>query len=99
MPRNPGTYALTAFMFLLLFSAPANGGPSTRVFLTEVAGSVYKRAFVDWNREQWGEPVPARRGDELFEGMQIGTGERSRAQVTWPYVTTRAWSNSVYAIA
>lgn len=47
----------------------------------------------------WSEPEPARQGDMLHEGMQIGTGEHSRAQVTWPKVTTRVWSNSVYAIA
>ncbi|MBY0550593.1 MAG: FecR domain-containing protein [Candidatus Obscuribacterales bacterium] len=69
------------------------------VRLTEAQGDVYKRGFVDWEREVWSEPVPARQGDMLHEGMQIGTGEHSRAQITWPKVTTRVWSNSVYAIA
>ncbi len=31
--------------------------------------------------------------------MQLGTGEKSWAQLTWSYITARAWANSVYAIA
>lgn len=69
------------------------------VLLTEAQGSVYKRGFVDWEREVWSDPVPAHQGDLLYEGMQLGTGAHSSAQVTWPKVTTRVWSNSVYAIA
>lgn len=69
------------------------------VRLTEAQGSVYKRGFVDWEREVWSDPEPAHQGDMLHEGMQLGTGAHSSAQVTWPKVTTRVWSNSVYAIA
>lgn len=67
--------------------------------LTEARGSVYKRGFIDWNREQWGEPAPAKAGDALNEGMQVGTGDNSWAQISWTNIKTRAWANSVYAIA
>lgn len=67
--------------------------------LTETKGEVYRRGFVDWNREQWEDPVPAKVGDKLVEGMQIGTGAKSWAELTWHHVTSRAWEKSVYAIA
>ncbi|MBY0549646.1 MAG: FecR domain-containing protein [Candidatus Obscuribacterales bacterium] len=67
--------------------------------LTEKHGDVYKRGFVDWNREEWGDPAPAHLGDHLAEGMQLGTGNQSWAQLTWKNVSARAWENSVYAIA
>lgn len=86
-----------AILLLLLFAQSAYA--ETAVRLTESRGTVYKRGFVDWTREVWSEPEPANQGDILHEGMQIGTGEKSWAQVTWPKVTTRAWANSVYAIA
>lgn len=72
--------------------------PST-ARLTETKGDVYRRGFVDWNRETWGDPVPAKVGDKLMEGMQVGTGEKSWAELTWRHVTSRAWEKSVYAIA
>ncbi|HEY9790971.1 MAG TPA: FecR domain-containing protein [Candidatus Obscuribacterales bacterium] len=67
--------------------------------LQEAHGHVYKRAFKDWEREIWDDPQPATVGDALTEGMQIGTGDSSWAQVTWPNVSTRAWANTLYAIA
>lgn len=67
--------------------------------LTEKHGDVYKRGFVDWNRDEWGDPAPAHLGEHLAEGMQLGTGNKSWAQLTWKNVSARAWENSVYAIA
>ena len=67
--------------------------------LTEAHGIVYKRGFVDWNRSEWSEPTPAKAGEVLHEGMQVGTGDKSWAQIAWPHITTRAWANSVYAVA
>lgn len=67
--------------------------------LTEAKGDVYKRGFVDWNKDEWGDPLPATKGDSLHEGMQVGTGDRSWAQVSWTNVDARAWANSVYALA
>jgi hypothetical protein len=67
--------------------------------LTEKHGDVYKRGFVDWNREEWGAPAPARLGDHVAEGMQVGTGNKSWAQLTWKNVSARAWENSIYAVA
>jgi hypothetical protein len=78
--------------------ASSLSGVATAV-LQEAHGHVYKRAFKDWEREIWGDPQPASVGDTLAEGMQIGTGDSSWAQVTWPNVSTRAWANSLYAIA
>lgn len=67
--------------------------------LTEAHGDVYKRAFIDWTKEALGDPSPASVGEILHEGMQIGTGEKSWAQVQWRHMSARAWANSVYAIA
>lgn len=78
---------------------PSIAVPSSTAVVTEAKGAVFKRDFVDWQREQWGNPCPAAIGDHLHEGMQLGTGEKSYAQLTWPNVTTRAWANSVYAVA
>lgn len=67
--------------------------------LTEAHGKVYRRGFQDWDKQLWDDPVPAATGDLLSEGMQVGTGDNSWAELTWTYITTRAWANSVYAIA
>lgn len=79
-------------------AAPASSSAiSARV--AETHGTVFKRGFVDWEKEEWADPEPARAGDDLSEGMQVGTGDKSWAEVTWPTVTTRAWANSVFAVA
>ncbi len=67
--------------------------------LTEAHGRIFKRGFVDWEKELWGDPEKASIGDLLHEGMQLGTGAKSWAQISWPSVTTRAWENTVFAIA
>lgn len=67
--------------------------------VSETHGTVFKRGFVDWEKEEWADPEPAKSGDNLDEGMQVGTGDKSWAEVTWPTVTTRAWANSVFAVA
>ena len=91
-------------MSFLFAQTPACPAKSTQAAvssaqLSEAHGFVYKRGFQDWQKDQWDDPVPAVRGDILTEGMQIGTGTQSWAQLTWPNITARAWSNSVYAIA
>lgn len=75
-----------------------NSDPST-ARVTEAKGTVYRRGFVDSNKEIWGNPEPAAKGDSLHEGMQLGTGTKSWAQLTWEHCKTRAWSNSVFAVA
>jgi len=67
--------------------------------LTEAHGDVHKRAFSDWTRESMSEPSPAAIGEVLHEGMQIGTGDRSWAQLSWRHLSARAWANSIYSIA
>lgn len=67
--------------------------------LTEAHNRVYKRDFVDWSKEIWGDPLPAKKGEMLREGMQVGTANKSWAEISWPNVTTRAWENSVVAIS
>ena len=67
--------------------------------LTAKHGTVFKREFRDWNREEWGDPAAAEVADQLREGMQIGTGNDSWAEVQWPNVKTRAWANTVFAVA
>jgi hypothetical protein len=87
--------------FILVCPAKA-ASPAAEVAtakLTEAHGNIFKRGFIDWTKETWADPEPAIIGDALHEGMQIGTGDKSWAQVTWPNVTTRAWSNTVFAIA
>jgi hypothetical protein len=76
-----------------------NAASSASAQLTEAHGTIFKRSFVDWTKQLWGDPEPAKVGDMLKEGMQLGTGDKSWAQVTWPNVTTRAWSNTVFAVA
>ena len=80
------------------YAVPSDG-ITTSAQLTEAKGSIYKRGFIDWSREQWGDPQNAKVGDVLTEGMQLGTGDKSYAQLAWKHITTRAWANSVYAIA
>jgi hypothetical protein len=67
--------------------------------ITESHGTVYKRGFVDWKKAEWTDPEPAKLGDALSEGMQLGTKADSWAQVSWPNVIARAWENSVFAVA
>jgi hypothetical protein len=67
--------------------------------VTALSGTVFKRDFIDWEKEVWGEPATATVNDKLHEGMQIGTGNNSWAEVAWPNVKTRAWANTVFAIA
>ncbi len=100
MRRNLLSAIFLAILLLAALPCPfARSAGETDIRLTEVRGTVFKRGFVDWAREQWSDPAPAKQGDQLYEGMQIGTGAKSSAQVTWPNVTTRAWANSIYAIA
>lgn len=89
---------------LLVAPTPAKAanpalGSEVVATLTAKHGTVFKRAFRDWNREQWGDPESAEVSDQLREGMQIGTGNESWAEVTWPNVKTRAWANTVFAVA
>lgn len=94
-----------ALILSLVVSCPIAGAAtpasssaiSARV--AETHGTVYKRGFVDWEKDEWADPEPAKPGDNLSEGMQVGTGDKSWAEVTWPTVTTRAWANSVFAVA
>lgn len=67
--------------------------------LTEVKGNVFRRGFADVNKEVWCEPEPAKVGDVVCDGMQVGTGEKSWTQCTWKHVTARAWENSVYMVS
>lgn len=90
------TAMLTAFPALA--SAKASAAP-TDARLTEAHGAVYKRTFTDWTREALGDPQTAVVGDVLHEGMQVGTGDRSWAQLSWQHLNARAWANSVYAIS
>lgn len=93
--------AFTGILVLseLLSAAPAVADEVNTATLVEARGDVFKRGFVDWNREQWEDPSPAKKGDRLLEGMQLGTGDKSWAQLSWKNVTARAWSNSIYAVA
>lgn len=94
-----------ALILSLVVSCPLAGAAapvsssaiSARV--SEAHGTVFKRGFVDWEKDEWADPEPAKTGDNLSEGMQVGTGDKSWAEVTWPTVTTRAWANSVFAVA
>lgn len=95
---------LLVLLTMVLSQFPANAAPSstmasTDAKLTEAHGSVYKRDFIDWTRESLAVPEPASVGDVLHEGMQLGTRQKSWAQICWKHLTTRAWENSIYAIA
>lgn len=100
---NTPQFRFILVIFLCLLQLPAYSkhiSPSSReAKITESHGDVYKRGFIDWDKDEWGDPQPAKRGDMLQEGMQVGTGNKSWAQLTWTYITARAWENSVYAIA
>lgn len=103
MSRRWNTF-LVALQIMMLSHIPAFAGtPSatapTDALLTEAHGNVYKRTFTDWTKEAMGDPSPASVGEVLHEGMQVGTGEKSWAQLQWRHVSARAWANSVYAIS
>lgn len=94
--------AFTGILLLseMLLQTPAIAREEmTSATLVEARGDVFKRGFIDWNREQWEDPSPAKKGDRLNEGMQLGTGDKSWAQLSWRNVTARAWANSIYAVA
>lgn len=90
-------------MLIILASTPkaeaTPSSPPVSALVTETHGVVFKRGFIDWTKDAWADPQPAKLGDELTEGMQIGTGKKSWAQVNWPNVIARAWENSVFAVA
>jgi hypothetical protein len=83
--------------------APTGNAPAQEILtatITQCHNNVFKRGFVDWNKDAWADPVPASKGDVLHEGMQIGTGKDSWAEVNWNHtVITRAWANTVFAVA
>lgn len=88
-----------ATMPLVSWASPGVAAAAASAIVTEAHGQVFKRGFVDWEKEIWGQPQAAAVGDTLHEGMQVGTGDNSWAQIKWPDVTTRAWANSVFAVA
>lgn len=77
----------------------ANITSDAGAILTDVHRRVNKRCYIDLARHTWGEPTPGRIGDLLPEGTQVGTGNKSWAQISWPKVTTRIWEDSVVSIA
>jgi len=99
MKKLPLSCAYLAFLSSLVLSPPSFAAKDSTARVTEAHGDVFKRGFVDWEKEVWDDPQPAKKGDVMREGMQLGTGEKSWAQLTWSYITARAWANSVYAIA
>jgi hypothetical protein len=97
------TIALCLFVSLPNYFSPAFCFAPDATFgclITEAKGTVQKRTNEDWTapaiKEQF---VPASKGDRLKDGMQVATGDKSYAQLTWPDVTSRAWANSIYSIA
>lgn len=68
------------------------------VTLTEVHGNVFKRGFIDFIKQIFGNPIPAKMHDKLHDGTQVGTGQDSWAQLTWPEVVARTWANTVVQI-
>lgn len=67
--------------------------------LTAKSGEVWKQDFIDWQKEIWGPTQEASVNDRLREGMRLGTGNNSWAEVSWPDVKTRVWANSQFAVA
>ncbi len=61
-------------------------------------GNVFKRGFIDFIRQIFGNPVAAKTNDRLHDGTQVGTGQDSWAQLTWPEVVARTWANTVVQI-
>jgi hypothetical protein len=79
----------------------ANPAVTTDVVATVTAhrGVVFKRDFTDFVKQNYGDPMAVNDMDKLREGMQIGTGNESWAEVQWPNVRTRAWANTVFSVA
>lgn len=85
------------------FTASAIGqnglAPGYVATLTGLHGAVLKQDFVNReDRAELGSWKEASLNDNLAEGMRVATGKDSWAEVTWPHVKTRAWSNSVFSI-
>lgn len=78
---------------------PANLTNEAGAILTDAHHRVDKRVFVDMARHVLGDPCPGKIGDLLPEGAQVGTGDRSWAQISWTKVVTRIWEDSVVTIA
>lgn len=101
------TALLAACMFANSFASSAFALTSSNpVLTTDVTakvtshhGVVFKRDFVDFVKQTYGDPIPVADQDKLREGMQIGTGNDSWAEVQWANVRTRAWSNTLFAVA
>lgn len=99
---------LVSFIVQTFIAGPASANPAASATtassasdgtLTEVKGHVFRRGFADERKEVWCEPEPARVGDVVSDGMQVGTGDKSWTQCTWKHVTARAWENSVYMVS
>jgi hypothetical protein len=104
---------VTAMVAAALICGSAGSGPSlalstsvnpsmseeSMAMLTAKSGEVWKQDFVDWQKEIWGREQQANINDRLHEGMRLGTGNNSWAEVSWPNVKTRVWSNSQFAVA
>ncbi len=93
---------ILAFTFLLLCSfsviTPTYATTNSAGILTEAQGVVFTRDFANDNKTVWAKPAAAKVGDSITEGMQIGTGKESWAQIEWDNITTRAWHNTVYTV-
>lgn len=91
--------ALSCSVHLIAAVYSANVTSDSGAILTEVYNQVSKRGFIDWTRHIWGEPSQGRIGDLLPEGTQVGTGDKSWAQISWPKSTARIWEDTVVSIA
>jgi FecR protein len=64
--------------------------------ITEAKGTVLKRERPELPSSI---PTPASVGEHLSDGMQVGTGANSYAELKWPDVVARAWANSTYSLS
>lgn len=93
-----GTAACALLTTAIIVSTTPSRADTAQAILTEAVGKIFKRGFIDSLKQILGMPEPARVNDVLHEGMQMGTGENSWAEINWREAVTRTWSNTVVQI-
>jgi hypothetical protein len=49
--------------------------------IVDTRGEVYKKGFVDWDKDLWEAPQAAKPGEDLLDGMQVLCADKSQAEL------------------
>ncbi len=86
------------YILLFCYCNSASADTSSEPKITELTGVVYKRGFAEGEKGHWADPSPAAMGDTICDGMQLGSGIDSTAEVVWDNITLRSRGNTLYTL-